>query len=393
MRIAAPLLALLVLLAGTAPAVALAPSGPDRGDATAAPTPDRPVLVGPSVASIDPPTVTEIYLAPTPDGDARWIVSIRYDLSSDGDRAAFDRYGRTFEAGDTDVGLGVGFFRTLVSQASRATGREMSIQRPRRNATVDDGTGVLRLSFTWTNFVTDTADGFRIDDAVLMPGNRTWLTSITSTQRLVVETPPGYRVTDTRFGLENGSVVVEGPHTFQEPLAISYRETAGEEPASETPWLLIAGALLVGLGLVAAVVYVRRRDTEGAPAVATDAGTPGADGDEPVSEPGAEGDGSIVADGDETAAERSGAPNGDDEATGVDDGDGTTDPSLLSDEERVERLLDRNGGRMKQARIVRETGWSDAKVSQLLSTMAEDGRVEKLRLGRENLISLPDQEP
>jgi hypothetical protein len=69
------------------------------------------------------------------------------------------------------------------------------------------------------------------------------------------------------------------------------------------------------------------------------------------------------------------------------------DPELLSDEERVEHLLDRNGGRMKQARIVKETGWSDAKVSQLLSTMADDGRIKKLRLGRENLISLPDEEP
>ncbi|MFC6990132.1 helix-turn-helix transcriptional regulator [Haloplanus sp. GCM10025708] len=68
------------------------------------------------------------------------------------------------------------------------------------------------------------------------------------------------------------------------------------------------------------------------------------------------------------------------------------DVSLLSDEERVEHLLERNGGRMKQAQIVRETGWSDAKVSQLLSSMAEEDRVEKLRLGRENLISLPDEE-
>jgi uncharacterized membrane protein len=47
---------------------------------------------------------------------------------------------------------------------------------------------------------------------------------------------------------------------------------------------------------------------------------------------------------------------------------------------------------MRQADIVAETGWSDAKVSQLLSAMADEGRVEKLRLGRENLISLPDDE-
>jgi hypothetical protein len=69
----------------------------------------------------------------------------------------------------------------------------------------------------------------------------------------------------------------------------------------------------------------------------------------------------------------------------------STDPALLSDEERVEQLLSRNGGRMRQASIVDKTGWSDAKVSQVLSMMAEKNRVDKLRLGRENLISLPEE--
>jgi uncharacterized membrane protein len=65
---------------------------------------------------------------------------------------------------------------------------------------------------------------------------------------------------------------------------------------------------------------------------------------------------------------------------------------LLSDEERVERLLSSNGGRMKQADIVKETDWSNAKVSQLLSAMEEEGRIDKLRIGRENLISFPDED-
>jgi hypothetical protein len=84
------------------------------------------------------------------------------------------------------------------------------------------------------------------------------------------------------------------------------------------------------------------------------------------------------------------------EPTGAVDTDppgATTDPvdeTLLSDEERIERLLERNGGRMRQADIVDETGWSNAKVSQLLSSMAEQDQVDKLRIGRENLISFPD---
>jgi hypothetical protein len=380
MRIAAPLLALLVLLAGTVPAVALAAPAPARSGPASAPAVDRPALTGPSTARITAPTVTEIYVAPGPGGDARWNVSIHYNLSTEADRAAFDRYGRAFEAGDADVGLDVEFFRTLATEAGSATGREMTIRNPEWNATARDGTGVLRLSFTWTNFANVTADGFRIQDAVLMPGDRTWLASIGPAQRLVVETPPGYQVTDTRFGLENGSVVVEGPHTFREPLTISYQETATEEPPDGPPWLLVGGALLVGLGAVAAVAYVRRGGRE--------AGGTDTDDEEPVPTgpaTGGEDDGEATDQATEPAGpERDGTAESDAEPV---------DLSLLSDEERVEHLLERNGGRMKQARIVQETGWSDAKVSQLLSTMAEEGRVEKLRLGRENLISLPDEEP
>jgi hypothetical protein len=394
MRIAAPVLALLVILTGTFPAVALAgadvPSTAEPGDvATTSSTADRPVLVGPSTARIDDPTVTELYIAPAPDGNARWNVSIRYNLSTEDDRAAFEQYGRSFEAGDAGVGLDVGFFRTLAGEASRATGREMSIRNPTRNATVTNGTGVLSLSFTWTNFVTTTDRGFVVEDAVLMPANRTWLASIEPSQRLVVETPAGYQVTDTRFGLDNGSVVIQGPHTFREPLTISYQQTAPEEPEpGGPPWSLIGGALLVGLGLVAAAAYVRRRSEESpeSPPAAEASGTTPPPETSSLSDSAAAADDEAEVD-DEAEAEVD--TDGDEEA----DAEATIDPSLLSDEERVERLLDENGGRMKQARIVRETGWSDAKVSQLLSTMADDGRIEKLRLGRENLISLPDEDP
>jgi len=386
MRIAATLLALLVLCAGTVPAAAFA----DGGGKSASVAPgsaavDRPVLVGPALARIDDPEVTELYVAPDPDGSARWTVSIRYNLSTAADRAAFDEYGREFEAGDAGVGLDVAFFRTLADAASRETGREMTIRNESRNATVQNGTGVLSLSFTWTNFVTDTDAGFVIRDAVLMPDNRTWLASIGPSQRLVIETPSGYQVTDTRFGLDNGSVVVEGPHTFREPLSISYQQTAVEEPepASGPPWPLIGGALL--LGLIVAAAYVRLRDeADGAPSpsTGTDVGAEPPDGGAAAAAESADDAG--------TAAAEAAADDGADAGDGADEG---IDPALLSDEERVEHLLDQNGGRMKQARIVKETGWSDAKVSQLLSTMADDGRVEKLRLGRENLISLPDEEP
>ncbi len=68
-------------------------------------------------------------------------------------------------------------------------------------------------------------------------------------------------------------------------------------------------------------------------------------------------------------------------------------PPVPTDEERVVRLLELNEGRMRQTRIVERTGWSKSKVSMLLSEMEADGTVHKLRVGRENIISLPGAEP
>jgi uncharacterized membrane protein len=49
---------------------------------------------------------------------------------------------------------------------------------------------------------------------------------------------------------------------------------------------------------------------------------------------------------------------------------------------------------MKQVNIVEETGWSKSKVSMLLSDMEEEeGIISKLRVGRENVISLRGHEP
>jgi uncharacterized membrane protein len=69
------------------------------------------------------------------------------------------------------------------------------------------------------------------------------------------------------------------------------------------------------------------------------------------------------------------------------------DEELLTDEDRVIQMLEDSGGRMKQANIVDETGWSKSKVSMLLSDMEEDGDISKLRVGRENIVSLKGHEP
>jgi hypothetical protein len=70
-----------------------------------------------------------------------------------------------------------------------------------------------------------------------------------------------------------------------------------------------------------------------------------------------------------------------------------SDEEVLSDEERIVSLLESEGGRMKQVDIVDRTDWSKSKVSMQLSEMEEEGTISKLRVGRENIISLAGHEP
>lgn len=71
----------------------------------------------------------------------------------------------------------------------------------------------------------------------------------------------------------------------------------------------------------------------------------------------------------------------------------TDEEVIVSSADRIERLLDEHGGRMRQAEIVDLLDWSKSKVSRVLSSMEEQDRVRKIRLGRENLIVLPGCEP
>lgn len=63
---------------------------------------------------------------------------------------------------------------------------------------------------------------------------------------------------------------------------------------------------------------------------------------------------------------------------------------LLSDEGEVVRLLVANDGRLRQHRIADETDWSKSKVSRLCSQLDADGIIEKVSVGRENVITLSD---
>ncbi|MDS0295083.1 IclR-like transcriptional regulator [Halogeometricum sp. S3BR5-2] len=167
----------------------------------------------------------------------------------------------------------------------------------------------------------------------------------------------------------------------------------GEAPEPEAPVSSGAGIALVGTAVLAAgggYLWWRRRGggasaTEsddgdgsgGAAAVTADSST-GSETPEAGVESGVEPAGAEVPNGAEPAADR-GEPEQYDEP--------------LTREDEVIAILETAGGRLEQSAIVSETGWSKATVSRVLSSMADEGRITKISLGRRNLITLPGNEP
>ncbi|GGL28646.1 hypothetical protein GCM10009037_10380 [Halarchaeum grantii] len=308
------------------------------------------------------------------DGDARWTVSVTYPLNDSDDREAFADLASDFERGQGGPSLAA--FRSAAADAAERTGRPMQIVDPARSHGVtnrSDGrdVGTLTLEFTWTNFANASSDRLTLGDT--FAGG--WFGDLYAGQTLRVYPPSGYSPdsADPPSQLSDGALTWTGPQSFPGggPTVV-FVESPG------VPWLLVGGLVLGALvvGVVGAYVW-RGFGGRGSLDVRQSAGTrdpgppSGTDGDGPTEPPT--------------------APR---EAPASEAGDGESEPAeeLLSDEERVERLLEANGGRMKQSNIVEETRWSDAKVSQLLTSMAEEGRVEKLRIGRENLITLPGED-
>jgi len=335
------------------------------------------LAAGQESPELDGPSATTFNVFLETDGDARWVVEMQFTLDTEEERAAFREYGDAFEDGEAPAAPRVAFFRTAAASASQVADREMRIVEVSRDSTLTNDTGTLELSFAWTAFLGQTEEGYVLEDALRTP-NGSWLESLEDGQELRIHTPEGYDVVRSiEARQENDSLVIAGPESFDsDEFVVEYEGAppgSEEPPNGETDWGVVATGLLGLLFvIVVAVVVWRWRGTEPVLLAARDDESEGSEraAPPPTEEP-------------EPGAAESGA----DEAA-----EPAVDPELLSDEERVEQLLEQNGGRMRQADIVAETDWSDAKVSQLLSRMAEEGRVEKLRLGRENVISLPDQE-
>ena len=336
-----------------------------------------------------------------PDGDADWTIELVIELESTAEIEAFRETASRFENGEES--LGVAYFQNVNDQIDGTVARELSIDNVARTSQLDvaaNDTGVGRLvaSFTWTNFAEVEGDELVVGDVLAVDG-QPWFERLGANEQLIIRAPPNYGVRDSNVEPDAGTLRWTGPVSFDETsLAATFVGDGGtngganggtngggdDEPPGPSDdsapgesgglsTTLLWGGGLAAAAVVGVVAYLlaRREEPLSVPlGTGEDDGTPEAGGTAR-----ANGDGTERVDPEEES----------------DDTDGTP-PELLSDEERVEQLLEANGGRMKQAAIVEETGWSNAKVSQLLSEMNENDRIQKLRIGRENLIAVPDED-
>lgn len=314
-----------------------------------------PAAAGPggfyAPGDIDPDSVS-ITVALQSDGDAAWTVQYRTRLRTDNETAAF----RDLQQ---DIRQNTSVYRqrfasridATVRAAENATGREMAATNYTVTADIQQlpqTYGVVTYTFDWQQFATTNATAIRAGDAI----SGFYVDNETTLQ---FTWPDRYRlasVTPQPDTVERNSVGWTGRDDFtseQPRLVVTTTPADGVPGAVPVSWL----AALVLLLVVAAGGFLAYR-----------AGVLG-------------------------GASESSAESG---PSHVEEGAASPPPELLSNEEQVEQFLRERGGRAKQQELVEHTGWTEAKTSQVLSKMRDADRVESFRIGRENVLRLPEED-
>lgn len=396
----------LLLLAGAVAApvagAVAAPTGgsPEHRVPSPAATP-APAFAGPTAATNAPAfSSTHFVVTVHPNGSATWAFQYRTELSNDTQKRRFREYASEFEHNDT--ALYDGFrsnARSLVADGRNATGRPMNATNFSRRAYtrgLNGNLGVVQMSFTWTGFARQRGERLVVGDLFqggLYLGSQQWFVVHADPPLRFRSVSPAPNRTDQPTLANSNTVTWIGAREFTDKhprLVLVPNATAaggGAGPTTATPsgptatsgsssglsWVPLVVVILVLLVAAGAAYWYVTRPGDANAETAADAGEDTGAGGADAGGGDAGGDGTEVT---EAAPEPA-----------------VTDEEMLPDDERVRRLLRENGGRMRQVSIVEETDWSKSKVSMLLSEMEEAGDISRLRVGRENVVSLPGHEP
>jgi hypothetical protein len=321
----------------------------------------------PQVEEAPDPDATVTRISVQPDGSAVWSLTVRMRLDSNASVEGFQAFEEEFE---TNRSRYLGQFRDrmtgVVGNAETVTGREMSATEFDSDIGIQEVPrrwGYVTYRFRWEGFAA-VDDGITVGD-VFRGG-----LFLDDDDILIIEPPSEYE-SDTADPAADetgdGQLQWNGPVSFddQRPqvrfVPSGSAQSGGGSGLLPTP-VLFGSVVVLLVGLAAA--YTLRRDSDSEHPVAPDRDTEQA--------------GSVDGGGaDPVSSEDSG-------------GDPLELDELATDEDRVIALLEAEAGRMRQAEIADRLDWSASKTSRVISDLAADDAVEKLRIGRENVIDLPE---
>ncbi|AFO55522.2 MULTISPECIES: hypothetical protein [unclassified Natrinema] len=308
----------------------------------------------------------------TENGSARMTVDYQFYLADENRSAEWEALEANVSS-ETDwyVAEERRSWNETLSKGENATDREMSLSNvsiTTETTSRPEEIGHAKVSFEWAHFahvqVNRLEAGAALSGFTLTDG--TTLQFRWPEEYALYENEGAPQVKPSPDESAAGSVGWEGERNFpdDEPRVVLIRDSdAGtDEPQSAAepsmPWTIVTLALALLATVGAAGWLLGRRRSDGEAAVAED---------EAVHRP----DGAV-------AAERT-VPDG-------------PPPELLSNEERVLRLLEERGGRVKQQQVVSELDWTEAKTSQVVGDLRENDEIEVFRIGRENVLTLPDDD-
>lgn len=310
-----------------------------------------------------------------PTGEAGWEIAYRQRLETDEEIQAFEDLQADI-ANDSAAYLDPFEERIgrLIADAENATGRTMSASNftieTERSSQPQTEFGIVTYGFDWDGFAVAEGETIRAGDAL----ERLFLEE---NQDLVFRWPAEYGIQSIEpdpsvtgddhvtwqgrlsFGSDEPELVVTtgdtdgGGNDGGDGDSTDGSGTDGDGGSPLSQWGFIGIVVLLALLAVGAGYVYRSRDEDTPTATAETSESGGADA--------------------------SGAPPSENQTA-----------ELMSNEERIQQLLAARDGRMKQKELTEELDWSDARTSQVVGDMREAGEIETFRIGRENVLTLPD---
>ena len=288
-------------------------------------------------------------------GNAWYIIEYRTLLDSQDRINEFDEFILVVESNSTHKAEFKTRMRDIVTQAGIATSRPMTASDFDVSVTTQNSAtgnyGIVRYSFIWGNFAEVSGSSVVIGD-VFFGGQY-----ISTGDTFIIKVPDGYEiseVTPTPDSERKIELIWSGPRNFNsgEPAIVA-------EKSSSSFFFVVLVVLFLG-----AVVILNYRKKVGEQDTSPRIRSHMVEDMEPQPKP-----------------DDSGLPEPVKPTV-------STVKRFESDEEMIISMLRQHGDAMMQTEIVQKSGFSKSKTSALLTNMAENRQIKRVKKGRENLIRL-----